>query len=56
MFKIFQASAAALATLWLIASLHRAALTVGALWLAAGLGYLLLHRRFAAAARIDIGP
>jgi amino acid transporter len=43
MFKVLQASAAALATLWLIASLHRAALTVGALWLAAGLAYLLLR-------------
>jgi putrescine importer len=43
MFKVLQASAAALATLWLIGSLHRAALTVGALWLAAGLAYLLLR-------------
>ena len=43
MFKVLQASAAALATLWLIASLHRAALTVGALWLAAGLACLLLR-------------
>jgi putrescine importer len=41
--KVVQASAAALATLWLIASLHRAALTVGALWLAAGLAYLLVR-------------
>jgi putrescine importer len=41
--KVVQASAAALSTLWLIASLHRAALTVGALWLAAGLAYLLLR-------------
>jgi putrescine importer len=43
MFKVLQASAAALATLWLIASLHRAALIVGALWLAAGLAYLTLR-------------
>jgi putrescine importer len=42
-FKLLQASAAALATLWLMASLHRAALTVGALWLAAGLAYLLVR-------------
>jgi putrescine importer len=42
-FKVFQASVAALATLWLIASLHRAALTVGAIWLAAGVAYLLLR-------------
>jgi putrescine importer len=41
--KVLQASVAALATVWLIASLHRAALTVGALWLAAGLAYLLLR-------------
>jgi putrescine importer len=43
MFKVLQASAAALATLWLIGSLHRAALVVGALWLAAGLAYLALR-------------
>ena len=42
-FKVLQASAATLATLWLIASLHRAALTVGVLWLVLGLAYLLLR-------------
>jgi putrescine importer len=43
--KALQASVGALATLWLIASLHRAALAVGAIWLAAGILYLALRSR-----------
>ena len=42
--KIVQAVAGALATLWLIASLHRAALIVGSVWLSAGVMYWLFRR------------
>jgi putrescine importer len=42
--KLVQGTLAALATLWLIASLHRTALVVGAIWLAAGIVYLLFKK------------
>jgi amino acid transporter len=44
-FKLIQAAAGALSTVWLLVSLHRSALTVGLLWLALGLSYLLLRAR-----------
>jgi putrescine importer len=42
--KILQAAAGAVATLWLIASLHRAALIVGLAWFSVGTSYLMLRR------------
>jgi amino acid transporter len=51
--KIVQAAAGGLATLWLIASLHRAALIVGSVWLSAGVAYRLLFRLRSAA---ESGP
>jgi len=47
--KLVQGSLATLATLWLIGSLHRAALIVGTLWLAAGVLYRVLRLRNGAA-------
>jgi putrescine importer len=44
-FKLIQAAAGALSTVWLLVSLHWNALTVGLLWLALGLGYLFLRAR-----------
>lgn len=44
-FKLVQAAAGAISTVWLLVSLHRSALTVGFLWLALGLGYLLVRAR-----------
>ncbi len=42
-FKLVQAAAGAVSTVWLLVSLHRSALTVGLLWLALGLGYLFVR-------------
>ncbi len=44
-FKLVLAAAAAVACVWLIASLQRTALLVGLAWLAVGLGYLLVRTR-----------
>lgn len=43
--KLVFAALGALASLWLLASLQRTALTVGAGWLLLGLGYLILRTR-----------
>ena len=44
-FKLWLAGAGALASLWLLASLQRTALTVGFIWLLAGLAYLTIRTR-----------
>jgi putrescine importer len=44
-FKLIQAAAGALSTVWLLVSLHWSALTVGLLWLALGLSYLFFRAR-----------
>ncbi|HEX4153775.1 MAG TPA: APC family permease [Steroidobacteraceae bacterium] len=49
MLKLAQAAAGAVATLWLMASLHRAALMVGSAWLLAGAVYLMYRRLRSAA-------
>jgi putrescine importer len=44
-FKLIQAAAGAISTVWLLVSLHRSALTVGVLWLTLGLSYLFARAR-----------
>ncbi len=44
-FKLIQAGAGAISSIWLIVSLHRIALTVGLIWLLLGLTYLLIRTR-----------
>jgi putrescine importer len=43
--KVIQAAAGAVAAVWLLVSLHRSALTVGLVWLALGLAFLLVRTR-----------
>jgi putrescine importer len=47
-FKLIQAAAGALSTIWLLLSLHKNALTVGFIWLILGLTYLSARNRSSA--------